>query len=103
MKKNGKENGTRRPQMRQSRSIEVQIGRFLGIEFCPHAIDRMNERSISESDVIDAIRNPMKRKCRVWHPGRKCVRKRRADGLTFRVVYKELTNHILVISVIPED
>jgi len=85
------------PKCDSPRSIEVQIGRFLGIEFCPHAIDRLNERSISESDVIDAIRNPMKRKCRVWHPGRKCGAEASCRWIDFQGSYKELTNHILVI------
>lgn len=100
MAKNGDKNGARQfPVRLPPRLIKVQIGRFPGIELCPHAIDRMNERGVSDAEVIEAIRQPM-RKGLPTQPGRKHVRRRRPKGGFVHVVYKELPSHILVITVI---
>ncbi len=68
------------------------------IAFDEHAIKRMNERGVSEDDVVDVLRSPTQTGLRT-QPGRFRYRKQFQAGHTVDVVFEHDPTQIVVFSV----
>jgi hypothetical protein len=85
---------------RKSKIVDASVRGYDHVEFTRHAVDRMKQRGVTEQQAINAIRSPTRKGLRT-QPGRKRFRKIRPGGTTaVDVVFKELADRILVVTVI---
>jgi hypothetical protein len=68
---------------------EVMIGKYSGVVYDSHAVDRLRLRKISASQVERAIANPDTLTPSTNPPGRLVAEQRTAKGATLRVVFTE--------------
>ena len=80
-------------------SVDPPIHGKTEIAFDEHAIKRMAERKITESQVIATLRNPDMTGLRA-DPGRLRVRRYYGSSTSVDVIYEEEPSRILVISAI---
>ena len=77
--------------------LRIAIGTFKRLEFGRHCLDRMDQRGITQEEVLEAIQNPDEDGLKT-QPGRKRVRKFKKGGEAVDVVYKEIQDKILVVT-----
>jgi len=83
---------------RSGLTLRIKVLTYEKIELCRHALDRMNRRSISRDEVIEAIDDPTS-KGHKTKPGRTRVRKVfAATGKMIDVVYDEIEDRVRVIT-----
>ena len=69
------------------------------LELLRHALERMAQRGVTQSQVVHTIKNPDETGLPT-QADRERVRKHLSSGLTLDVVYEELEDRIRVITVI---
>lgn len=72
------------------------------LEFCPHSLNRLAERSITREQVIDALLNPTKRNLRADSPKRR-IAKRLANGQELHVVFLRQPPKLIVVTAYVPD
>lgn len=74
---------------RENKVVSATVGMFTTVEFVAHALDRMALRSVSENDVLTALRNPTKRELPADVPHKRIAWKK-SKARTLSVVYDEV-------------
>ena len=73
---------------REETVVEAVVGKFTTVAFVPHATDRMAQRSITQTDVLTALRNPTIRGLPADVPHKRIAWKK-SKARTLSVVYDE--------------
>ena len=79
--------------------IQESVRECRSVAFDAHAVRRMQERSVSEDDVLDVLRQPDETDLRA-HPGRVYFRKQFGTDKIVDVIFEEDPTQIVVISMI---
>jgi hypothetical protein len=87
---------------REGKTIEYGLLGKKYVEFTSHAIDRMKQRAVSETEVLSAIESP-DGNLPSTNRARRRVRKFRQSGGAYDVVYELRQDRIGIITVINVD
>jgi hypothetical protein len=87
------------PSKIQARVIQGTVTGFDYVELTGHAVEQMAIRGLSDTDVLDTLRQPDEEGLPT-EPGRKRVRRNKTTRMAVDVVYQEIGHHIRVITVI---
>jgi hypothetical protein len=82
---------------KHSKLLREAVGTFALVEVTAHALEQMQIRDITETDVLQALRRPDKDGLPT-QPGRKHVRRNKTARVAIDVVYEELPDRIRVIT-----
>lgn len=72
------------------------------LEFCVHSLERMNQRGISQTDVIQALRTPTKRNLRA-DPPKQRIAWRKSDKTEIHVVFLRQPPKLVVVTAYVPD
>ena len=83
-------------------TVEKPILGFRNVWFTRHALDRMQQRRISEAEVLQVLRSPTK-KGLPTAPGRERWRRNRSRKLAIDVVFERWKGKLCVVTTIAID
>ena len=81
----------------QTKIHQITIGECSEVQFVPHAMSRLAQRGIKESDVISALENPKKKKTSADFPHKGITWKKSATK-TLCVIYDVDGKRLTVIT-----